>query len=142
MKKVFTDSIVALKETCKNDLSFVLIVVFAVSSFFTKFSFSNENFFVAIVDLMYFCFSAVALIVVLIVFLFHFEKYLNTTKLSKCSIESLFTTDARHASVNLVTMLQLISLILVIISITTGHIYAAEVSVWFVTGVAMRLVYN
>lgn len=132
MKKVFTDTIAELKEMCNNELSFVLVIVFAVSSFFTKFSIANESCLIAIVDLTYFFFSVAGLSIVLILFLSRLEEYL-TARSAK---------NVRHASIKLIIIMQIISLILVIISITTGHIYAAEVSVWFVTGVAMRLIYN
>lgn len=135
MKQVFIKTSAELK---KSYTSFAIFLIFlaAISSFFTTIQIFKDNDLRTIFQMLYVASSAVGLMIVLLSILVYLEEYLQTTKLSKFSIASLFVKNTNHALINIKTLLFLISAIYVVIAFTTGQDSSAAVVFWFLTSIA------
>lgn len=136
MKTVFTNTMTELKKSFTK-LSIILIFIASVSSFFTTVQIFENDFLLTSLRMLYVAASAVGLIVLLLPFLAYLEEYLQNTKFAKFSIASPFIKNARHSSINLKTLLVLISAAYLTISVMTGQVFAAAIIFWFITSLAL-----
>lgn len=136
MKTVFTNTVAELKKSYTS-FAAVLIFIAAISSFFTTIQIFKDNDLRTILQMLYVASSAVGLMIVLLPTLVYLEEYLQTTKLSKFSIASLFVKNADHALINVKTLLVLISTVYIVIAFMTGQVFAAAIIFWFMTAIAM-----
>ena len=136
MKTVFTKTILELKKSFTM-LSIILIVIAAISSFFTTVQIFENDFLRTSLQMLYVAASAVGLMILMLPVLVNFEEYLKSTKFAKFSIASLFVKNVDHALMNLKTLLFLISVACVTISVVTGQVFAAEIVFWFITLIAL-----
>lgn len=131
MKQVFARSITELKKSYTN-LMIILLSVGSISSFFTYVRIL-ENDLLTSLHVIYFIADASSLILVLMPILVYLEEYLQTTRLAKVSIASLFMKDANHVKANISTILVLISIVYITVTILTSHLFAAAIVFWFFT---------
>lgn len=136
MKTVFTKTILELKKSFTT-LSIILIVIAAISSFFTTIQIFENDFLLTSLRMLYVAASAVGLMVLLLPFLAYLDEYLQNTRFAKVSIASAFIKNARHSSINLKTFLVLISAVYFAIAVMTGQVYAAAIIFWFITCLAL-----
>lgn len=136
MKTVFTKTVVELKKSFTT-LSIILIVIAAISSFFTTVQIFENDFLRTSLQMLYVAASAIGLMVLLLPFLAYLDEYLQNTKFAKFSIASPFIKNARHSSINLKTLLLLISVAFVVIAVVTGQVFAAAIVLWFITVIAL-----
>ena len=136
MKTVFTKTLVELKKSCTM-LSIILIVIAAISSFFTTVQIFENDFLRTSLQMLYVAASAVGLMALLLPFLAYLDEYFQTTRFTKVSIASPFIKNARHSSINLKTFLVLISAAYFAISAMTGQVFAAAIIFWFITCLAL-----
>lgn len=132
MKTVFTNTIAELKKEYTN-LTVILFVIGAVTSFFTNLEIVSGNLGLTILKMTYFVASAAGLMTILIVFLYFFEEYLRTTQFTKFSIAKPFVKTADHVLVNIKSSLALISIAFILSTVYTRQVSASAVSFWFVT---------
>lgn len=131
MKQVFARSLAELRKSYTS-LTISLIVICAISSFFTYVRIL-ENDLLTTLHIFYFIADAASLILVLMPILVYLEEYLQTTRLAKVSIASLFMKDANHVKANISTMFVLISIVYIAVTILTSHLFAAAIVFWFFT---------
>lgn len=136
MKTVFTNTLTELKKSFTT-LSIILIVIAAISSFFTTVQIFENDFLLTSLRMLYVAASAVGLMVLLLPFLAYLDEYLQNTRFAKVSIASPFIKNARHSSINLKTFLVLISAVYFAIAVMTGQVYAAAIIFWFITCLAL-----
>ena len=136
MKTIFTKTVAELKKSYTN-FSISMIFIAAISSFFTSIQIFKDNDIRTILQMLYVAASAVGLMVLLLPFLAYLEEYLQTTKFAKVSIASPFIENANHSTMNLKTLLFLISAAYAAFAVTTGQVYAAMLVVWFITLIAL-----
>lgn len=136
MKTVFTKIVEELKKSFTT-LSIILIVIAAISSFFTTVQIFENDFLLTSLRMLYVAASAIGLMVLLLPFLAYLDEYLQNTKFAKFSIASPFIKNARHSSINLKTLLVLISAAYLAISVMTGQVFAAAIILWFITCLAL-----
>lgn len=136
MKTVFTKTIVELKKSF-TILSIVLIVIAAISSFFTTVQIFENDFLLTNLRMLYVAASAIGLMVLLLPFLAYLDEYLQNTKFAKVSIASPFIKNARHSSINLKTLLVLISAAYLAIAVMTDQVFSAAIIFWFITSIAL-----
>ena len=132
MKTVFTNTIAELKKEYTN-LTVILFVIGAVTSFFTNLEIVSGNLGLTILKMAYFIASAAGLMTILVVFLYFFEEYLRATKFAKFSIAKPFFKTADHALVNIKSLPALISIAFILSTVYTQQVSASAISFWFVT---------
>ena len=136
MKTIFTNTFAELKKSFTN-FSIILIVIAAISSFFTTIQIFENDFLRTSLRMLYVAASAVGLMVLLLPFLAYLDEYFQTTRFAKVSIASPFIKNARHSSINLKTFLVLISAAYLAISVMTGQVFVAAIIFWFITYLAL-----
>lgn len=136
MKTVFAKTLAELKKPYTT-LTVVLFFIAAISSFFTKFEIVESNTFLVVIKMLYILSSGFGLTAVLIPFLVYLDEYFETTRLSKFSIASLFSKNANHSTVNLKTLIVLISAVYAVIAVMTGLVFVAAIIFWLITCLAL-----
>lgn len=136
MKTVFTKTIIELKKSFTT-LSIILIVIASISSFFTTVQIFENDFLRTSLQMLYVAASAIGLMVLLLPFLAYLEEYLQNTKFARFSIASPFIKNARHSSINLKTLLVLISAAYLAIAVMNDQVFAAAIIFWFITSIAL-----
>ena len=128
-----------LKELRKNytNFSIVMIVIAAFTSFFSKIQVIEPDQSVDILKMVYFIVSFIGLMTVALVFICCLYDYLESTKLAKFSIASLFFRQANHALVNVKTLIISIALIYIVVAIATGDVFSSAIAFWFISAVAI-----
>lgn len=136
MKTIFTNTMAELKKSFTR-LSIILIFIASVSSFFTTIQIFENDFLRTSLRMLYVAASAVGLMVLLLPFLAYLEEYLQNSRFAKVSIASPFIKNARHSSINLKTLLVLISAAYLAIAFMTDQVFAAAIIFWFITSIAL-----
>lgn len=118
MKQVLSGTLKELRKNYTN-FSIVMIVIAAFASFFSKIQVIEPDQSVNILKMVYFVASFIGLMTVAIRFFGCLEDYLESTRLAKFSIASLFFKKANHALVNVKTLIIAIALIYIVVAIVT-----------------------
>lgn len=136
MKQVLSDTLKELRKNYTN-FSIIMIAIAAFTSFFSKIQVIESDPSVNILKMVYFVASFIGLMTIAIRFFGCLEDYLESTRLAKFSIASLFFKQANHALVNVKTLIIVIALIYVVVAIVTGDVFASAISFWFISAVAI-----
>ena len=136
MKQVLSNTIKELRKNYTN-FSIIMIVIAAFASFFSKMQVIEPDPSVTILKMVYFVASFIGLITAAIRFFGCLEDYLESTRLAKFSIASLFFKRANHALVNVKTLIISIALIYIVVAIATGDVFASAIAFWFISAVAI-----
>ena len=136
MKQVLSNTFKELRKDYTN-FSIVMIVIAAFVSFFSKIQVIEPDPSVNILKMVYFVASSIGLMTVAIRFFGCLEDYLESTRLAKFSIASLFFKQANHALVNVKTLIISIALIYIVVAIATGDVFASAIAFLFISAVAI-----
>lgn len=136
MKQVLSNTFKELRKDYTN-FSIVMIVIAAFVSFFSKIQVIEPDPSVNILKMVYFVASFIGLMTVAIRFFGCLEDYLESTRLAKFSIASLFFKQANHALVNVKTLIIVIALIYIVVAIVTGDVFSSAIAFWFISAVAI-----
>lgn len=136
MKQVLSDTLKELRKNYTN-FSIIMITIVAFTSFFSKIQVIEPDPSVNILKMVYFVASFIGLITVAIRFFGRLEDYLDSTRLAKFSIASLFFKQANHALVNVKTLIISIALIYIVVAIATGDVFSSAIAFWFISAVAI-----
>lgn len=136
MKQVLSNTFKELRKDYTN-FSIVMIVIAAFASFFSKIQVIEPDPSVNILKMVYFVASFIGLMTIAIRFFGCLEDYLESTRLAKFSIASLFFKQVNHALVNVKTLIIVIALIYIIVAIATGDVFASAIAFWFISAVAI-----
>ena len=136
MKQVLSDTLKELRKNYTN-FSIIMITIVAFTSFFSKIQVIEPDPSVNILKMIYFVASFIGLMTVAIRFFGCLEDYLESTRLAKFSIASLFFKKANHVIVNVKTLIISIALIYIIVAVITGYVFASAIAFWFISAVAI-----
>lgn len=136
MKQVLSNTLKELRKHYTN-FSITMIIIAAFTSFFSKIQVIEPDPSVDILKMVYFVASFIGLMTVALAFIVCLYDYLESTRLAKFSIASLFFKKADHALVNVKTLIIVISLIYIAVAITTGDVFASAIAFWFISTVAI-----
>lgn len=136
MKQVLSNTLKELRKHYTN-FSITMIIIAAFTSFFSKIQVIEPDPSVDILKMVYFVASFIGLMTVALAFIVCLYDYLESTRLAKFSIASLFFKKADHALVNVKTLIIVISLIYISVAITTGDVLASAITFWFISTVAI-----
>lgn len=136
MKQVLSNTFKELRKDYTN-FSIVMIVIATFVSFFSKIQVIEPDPSVNILKMVYFVASFIGLMTVAIRFFGCLEDYLESTRLAKFSIASLFFKKANHALVSVKTLIIAIALIYVVVAVVTGDVFASAIAFWFISAVAI-----
>lgn len=136
MKQVLSNTLKELRKHYTN-FSITMIIIAAFTSFFSKIQVIEPDPSVDILKMVYFVASFIGLMTVALAFIVCLYDYLESTRLAKFSIASLFFKKADHALVNVKTLIIVISLIYIAVAITTGDVFASAITFWFISTVAI-----
>ena len=136
MKQVLSDTLKELRKNYTN-FSIIMITIVAFTSFFSKIQVIEPDPSVNILKMVYFVASFIGLITVAIRFFGRLEDYLDSTRLAKFSIASLFFKQANHALVNVKTLIISIALIYIVVAIAAGDVFSSAIAFWFISAVAI-----
>ena len=136
MKQVLSNTLKELRKNYTN-FSIIILVCAAVSAFFLAIQVIEPDPSVNILKMVYFVASFIGLMTVAIRFFGCLEDYLESTRLAKFSIASLFFKKANHTLVNVKTLIISIALVYIIVAIVTGDVFASAIAFWFISAVAI-----
>ena len=136
MTQVLSNTLKELRKHYTN-FSIVMIVIAAITSFFSKIQVTEPDPSVDILKIVYFVVPFIGLMTVALVFVSCLYDYLTSTKLAKFSIASLFFKKADHALVNVKMLIIVISLIYIVVAIVTGGVFVSAIAFWFISAVAI-----